>query len=120
VTAFNYGRPKATADRLIARFGQAGTLRRMLPGSGPAYDPGEPSPDDYAATFAVLDFNGREIDGSRVLATDKKILLANGALAIQPTLSDKLVIGDVEHSIINIETLAPGGTVVMWTLQVRR
>lgn len=119
MTAFDYARPKATADRLITRFGQSGTLQRPST-TGPDYNPTIGTPTPYTVTFAVTEYADREIDGERIKSTDKKVLLAKGSLAIEPKTSDKLLIGGVAHSIIRVEPLAPGGTVVMWTLQVRR
>ncbi len=115
---FDYGRFKATADRLLARFGQPGILRRPT-ASGTAYNPTAGSPQDYACTLVVDAYSNRDVDGTRVRATDKKVLLATGALAIEPATADKLVIGGVEHTIERVEPLAPGGVTVMWTLQVR-
>lgn len=119
MAAFDYAIPKATADRLLARFGQQGTLRRPTT-SGTAYNPTQGAPVDHAAIFAVLDFDNREVDGSRVLAADKKVLLAKGALAIEPATSDLLLIGGVPHSIIRVQPLAPGGTVILYEIQARR
>lgn len=116
---FDYARSKATADRLLTRFGQAATLRRPTT-SGTAYNPTQGTPTDYTATVVVTDFSNREIDGTRVLATDKKALMAKASLAIEPTTSDKLLIGGVAHSIVRVETLSPGGTTLAWTLQCRR
>jgi hypothetical protein len=124
--AFDYSRSKATADRLITRFGQAGFLRRPGVNTGTEYDPEIGPPTDYPCTFAVIGWSNGEIAGGRVLATDKKVLLAKGDLQIEPTPSDKLVIGGAEHSIIGpdnglgIQTLAPAGIIVMWTLQARK
>lgn len=114
----DYLEDRADADELIAEFGQSGVLRRQTT-SGPAHNP-VVTTTDYDATFAVLDYTNREVDGTRVFSTDKKVLLKAGALAVTPTLSDELVIGGVAHSLIRIDPLAPGGTVVCWTLQIRR
>lgn len=119
MTAYDYSRPKASADRLIAKFGQAGTLRRST-STGPAYNPTAGAPADYACTFVVDSFKAFEVDGTRVKASDLKVLLAKGSLAIEPSVSDKLLIGGVAHTIVNVEPLAPGGVTVMWTLQCRR
>lgn len=110
---------RADADELIDEFGQDGVLRRPLM-SGPDHDPVEEEPDDHPAVFAVLDYSSREIDGTRVLATDKKAYLSVGALTIEPTLSDQLVVGGISHAIIRVKPLAPSGTVVLWELQVRK
>jgi hypothetical protein len=68
----------------------------------------------------VVEYGLREIDGSRVLATDKKVLLAKKALAIEPTTADKLLIGGVSHSVVNVRPVSPAGIVVMWEIQARR
>lgn len=116
---FDYLRSRATADRLIAKFGQSGTLSRPV-FTGPAHNPTPGEPLNYPATFAVLEYEGNEIDGSRILATDKKVLLAKKGLIVEPATSDKLVIGGVAHSIVRVEPLSPGGVIVLWTLQCRR
>lgn len=115
---FDYSDAKADADALIAEFGQSGVLRRQAT-SGPAHNP-VITTEDFACTFVVEDYRAQEIDGSRVLVTDKRAILKAGGLAIVPTTSDKLVVGGVAHSIIRVETLAPGGTTLLWQLQIRR
>lgn len=120
MTAFDYSRPLATANRLIERFGQAGSVRRPT-SSGTAYNPTAGSPVDHPAKFAVIDFDTDEIDGSRVLATDKKVLMAPGALTITPTTSDLLVEADASvYKIIDVKPTRPAGTTVLYTLQARR
>ena len=115
----DYLADRADADELIDEFGQSGLLRRPVT-SGPDHDPIEEDPDDHPAVFAVLDYTNSEIDGTRVLATDKKVYLSVAALSIGPTSSDQLVVGGISHAIIRVKPLAPSGTVVLWELQVRR
>lgn len=119
MSAFDYARSKATADRLIARFGQAGTLRRPT-STGAAYNPTPGAPEDHAVTIVVLDYKDTEVDGTRIRATDKRVLLARSDLAIAPALSDQLFIGYEPHALIEVQPLSPGGTVLMWELQARR
>lgn len=119
MTAFDYAKSKATADRLLARFGQTGTIQRPT-AAGAAYNPTPGAPGTHACTFAVLDYTDREVDGERVKRTDKKVLLAKASLAIEPGTSDKLVIGGVAHNIEAVKPLSPAGTVVMYELQVRK
>jgi hypothetical protein len=118
---FNYARSKETADRLIQKFGQTGLIRRRTT-TGPEYDPTEGDPTDHACRFAVMDYSNAEIDGSRILATDRKVYLAKGALTIEPGLDDLLVdSAGVEYRIIPpLKPLNPGGVVVFWELQARR
>ena len=115
----NYAEDRADADEMIDEFGQDGVLRRLTT-TGPDYDPVEGAPDDHPAVFAVLDYTNREIDGTRILATDKKALLSVGDLTIVPGTDDQLVIGGIAHAIIQVKPLAPAGMVLFWELQVRK
>jgi hypothetical protein len=118
---FDYARAKATADRQIQRFGQTGSLRKAGTPSGAAYNPTPGTPVDHAARFAIVAFEQREIDGTRVLATDKKAILAKGALTVEPLPGDHLVdAASVVYSVVDVMPLNPAGTVVMYELQVRR
>ena len=119
---FDYSRPLATANRLFDRFGQRGAIRRTIPGSGPSYDPGPPSFADTPADMVVTDFSSREIDGTRILETDKKIMVAPGALTAPPALSDKVVEADgtVYNIVPPIQTKRPAGTTLVYILQGRR
>lgn len=118
---FDYAEAKADADELIAEFGQVGLLRRPTK-TGTAYNPTEGVPIEQACTFAIVGFKVREIDGSRILATDKKAIIAKGALTMEPTkLTDFLVdAAGKSFKIIDVEPLDPAGTVVFYKAQVRR
>lgn len=124
MSTFDYARSRDTADRLIARFGQAGTIRRTVVTGGNAYDPtsGTATTTDHAATLVVTEFSNSEIDGTRVLATDKKVLVAAGGLAITPEPGDKVVEADgtIYDIVPPVMPLKPAGTVVMYQVQCRR
>lgn len=121
MTAFDYGRSTATANRLIGRFGQVGSIRRAGAPTGPVYSPVPGAPVNHACLYVVTDFNAMEIDGTRVLASDKKVLLAKGALTVEPRVTDVLVEADAGvYKIVSIKPLKPGSAVVLWELQVRR
>lgn len=122
MTAYDYARAKATADRLIEKFGQLGAIRRTGDPTGPEYDPTPGVDVDHPARFAIVDYEASEIDGTRVLATDKKALLAVGSQAITVAMDDKLVEADgtVYKIIPPLKPLSPAGTVVMYEIQCRR
>ena len=127
MSTYDYARAKASADRIIERFGAPAALLRPT-STGPVYDPTPGAPIEHPCVAAVIDFTDSEIfdNGGRVLSTDKHVILAKGALAIDPTPSDKLRVGDVEFWIIGgppagrgIKTIAPAGVVVFYDLQCR-
>ncbi|MET3649077.1 hypothetical protein [Phyllobacterium ifriqiyense] len=73
---FDYARAQATALRLLDKFGAAGSIVRDMPGSGPEWDPSKPVPTSFPCTMAVLKFDNKDIDGTLIKATDKKVYVA--------------------------------------------
>lgn len=120
MTAFDYTRTLATANRLIERFGQLGAVRRPGTPTGPSYDPTPGTPTDDPARFVITAYMAREVDGTRVLSSDVKVLMAPGGLLNDPTTNDKVIAGSTEYMIVDVSTLAPAGVAVLYTLQCRR
>jgi hypothetical protein len=122
MTAFDYSRAQASADRLLKRFGQAGYLRPFTVAGPVPYNPSKRQGPDVAATFAVISYDAREIDGTRILATDKKALVSASGLAEAPTVKHRLVLSDgkTDYAIVDVQPIPPAETVVAWQLQVRR
>lgn len=114
---FNYTRSVATANRLIDKFGQIGAIRRTET-SGDPWNPGT-SDTDYPCTLVELDYDQKDVDGTVIKLTDKKVYVAAKGLTIQPTTTDNVIIGGVVSSIVQAKPLNPAGTVVYWELQAR-
>ncbi|MBB3234436.1 hypothetical protein [Phyllobacterium endophyticum] len=117
--SFNYARAQTTALRLLEKFGQFGEIWRDVPGSGPVWDPGETTIQKTPCTLAVLRFDNRDIDGSLIKASDKKVYIAAKGLAIVPVTTDKLMIGGLSHSLVRVWPLNPAGTNVYFEVQAR-
>ena len=115
--AFDYAASQATAARLIANFGQAGSIRRVT-NTGDAYSPTQATADT-AVTCVVTDYAHRERDGTYIQARDRKVYVSALDLAITPTPADKFVLGAMVYDIVSVGPLEPGGTVVLFELQVR-
>jgi hypothetical protein len=118
MAGFDYVKTRATAERLIAKFGQQGQLRRILT-SGPDYDPVQTS-EDFACTLVDLDHTQAHIGDTLIQRGDRMVYLSTAGLSIVPALADRLVIAGVEHAIVDVQPLSPGGTAVLWQLQARR
>lgn len=118
MAAFDYDKARATAERLIAKFGQKGSLRRTS-NSGPDYDPVQVG-EDFSCSFVDLDQSQAHVADTLIQRGDRMVYLSTEGLSITPTLAHKLLIGGAEHAIVDIQPLSPGGTVVFWQLQVRR
>lgn len=120
--SFDYTRPRATAERLIARFGKAGAIRRSARTDTPD-TPWDPSDDtltvtDYACTLVVTDYSAMERTGTLIGTTDRKVLVSTEGLGITPLVSDLLVVDGQAYEIKTLMPLQPGETVVMWNAQV--
>lgn len=122
MSSFDYSRPLATANRLIERYGQLGSIRRAGAATGSSYDPTPGADVDHPARFVMIDFSAMEIDGTRILATDKKALVSPGSLTIEPATTDHLVEADgtVWNIIPPVQTLRPAETTLLFTLICRR
>lgn len=119
MSGFDYARSQATADRVIKRYGQLGKLRQMVK-SGPAYDP-TLTASDVDAKFAVLEYETSQIDGTRILSTDKMVYLSAVGLAVEPKVGMALVESDGGlYTIVDTDELKPGSVVVYRELQCRR
>ena len=118
MASFDYTRTRATAERLIARFGQTGTLRRTVSDSDP-FNPTQTT-TDYSCTFAVLDYAQKDVDGTLIKQTDQMVYLSTSGLSVTPTTTDRLVAGGAVLTVVNVKPLSPAGTVVFYELQVRR
>jgi hypothetical protein len=116
---FNYARLQDTAKRLIARFGQTGTLRRTTDDGDP-FNPGGQVTTDHACTFAVLDYAKKDVDGTLTRQTDQMVYLSVTGLSITPETTDQLIVGGAVMTIINVKPLSPAGTVLFYELQVRK
>lgn len=118
MAGFNYARSRATAERLIARFGQDGAIRRVV-NSGPDWDPVQ-TIEDFACKLVDLDYEEKNIDGTLIMRGDRMVYLSTAGLTLEPQLSDKVLIGGTEHAIQNVLPLSPGGFIVFWQLQARK
>lgn len=113
-----YPKLQQTAARLIAKFGQAGAIRRTTT-SGPAYDP-ETVTTDHPCQLAVMQYTDDKIDGTLIMRGDKLVYLSTAGLSVEPSTADKVLIGGEEHAIVNVKPLSPAGLVVFWEVQARR
>lgn len=123
VEPFDYVEARADAEELIAEFGQTGAIRRAE-NSGPAYDPVQTTTDHPCRLVEVptqlQGYGAQAVPGSLIQATDCLVYVSTEGLAIEPALSDMVLIGGLEHSIVTLKPLSPAGLVVAYELVVRR
>lgn len=94
-----YARLQATAQRLIAKYGQAGTVKRLTP-PDPVYG-GEPVVTSYSVTLVPMAYEARYIDGTVIRTGDMQIYISAVGLAIEPTVGDIVTANGTDYSIVN-------------------
>lgn len=118
--SFNYAKSKATARKLLAKFGQSMTLTQIVHGTydettGTATD----TTLDTTDTGVILPYSDgvSSMPDSLVLRGDQQILIQ---MAVVPKPTDKISANGTVYTIINVSALEPAGTNVLYTLQVRK
>jgi len=120
MTKFNYARTAASAVKLLTKFGAAATLRRK---TGEAqYDPATatvvPSWVELPCTVAMVNYSIKDIDGTLIQASDRRLLVAPDVKEA-PQTGDVFVVNGVELMVIRSTPTAPAGKVVLYDVQVR-
>ncbi|WP_343649484.1 hypothetical protein [Stenotrophomonas sp.] len=114
-----YDRMRATAERLIARFGYATQLERDGAPTGPPHNP-QPGPaTQHDCTVVELDYSLTDRDATLVLKGDKLGLIST-AVDIQPGKDDRLLLGGQLYHFIDLQPLSPGGQVLLYEFHARR
>ena len=121
--AKDYDKTAASALRMLANAGAACTITRQGVGQGGynpdtgTFDPA-PAPLVQTGTAAVFPYPEKLIDGTTVLRGDHKAYVAP-QLDWAPRATDTMTWQGKGYTVISVDTLAPAGRVVLYTLQVR-
>lgn len=106
-----------TAQEMINEFGR--DITRHRPGG--SYDPGTDINTDSGIDFSVkavfTEFKQSEIDGTIIVRGDKKALISS---VTAPVMNDLLIDGAEQYRIVNVETIKPGDTEILYKAQVRK
>lgn len=108
---FDYARAKATAERLIATFGQEAVLTQNT-SSGDAWAP-TLSPEE--TTIVVVDLNEAQRDrAGSLVGTTVRTLYVSTSAGVTPGKGDTVTISGSAFEITEVRPLAPGGTAVFF------
>jgi len=121
---FDYTRQKATAERLLARFGQTCTLRKIT-NTGTEFDPTQTTTD---ADVTAVDLNQRirDRDGTLVGQTLRTLYVSTAA-GVTPKKGDSVAVGVAKASVTSstpfieiseVRPLSPGGVNMMWEVDL--
>ncbi|QWA09526.1 hypothetical protein GTU79_19490 [Sodalis ligni] len=114
-----YTRMQALDTRLLTKYGKTMSLERagtsvIDPVTG---DATTSPPQSLPVIGVVQDFNRLEVDGTLILASDKKVTIT---AATAPLIGDSLQDGTTKWRIINISDKTPADVTLCYQLQVRR
>jgi hypothetical protein len=112
-TKYNYAPIAATAKRLIDKFGRT-TTRKVITNTGTEWNPTQ---TETASNLvgAFVNFSKNEIDGTLILATDKKLLTYDEVL-----MTDVITDDSIDYVVKNVDTVNPGDTKIIYKVQLRR
>lgn len=110
--SYNYAPISQTAKRIIDKFGRT-VIKRTQTTSGLAYDPTVTNVDTNIVG-AFTSFSNSEIDGTLILARDKKVLTYT-----EVTVADKIVDDSIVYSVVNVEVVQIGTRKIIYKVQVR-
>jgi hypothetical protein len=110
------------AREQIEEYGRTVILRRNNEG---AYNADTDTMDggtvsDVSVKVLFTEYRQNEIDNTIILRGDKKILIADAALGFAPQHNDIIVDGTDHYKVINLSTVQPGDTPLLYKLQVRK
>lgn len=108
---FDYARARATAERLIAKFGQDVTLIQIT-NAGTEW---APKHAETLTTIKAVDLSEQQRDASGTLIGQvRRTLYISASASVTPGKGDKVMINGIEHEIAEVRPLAPGGVDVFW------
>lgn len=122
---FDYSEIAETANEILAEYGQAVTLTRIVPGT---YNPATggmtgASTSTQTGWGAVFEYINKNIDGTLIQSGDKQLLLSAinsaGTALTAPIINDTVTIGGVVMTITQIKPLSPAGTTVLFDCNLR-
>lgn len=114
-----YDRMRATATRLIDRYGYATQLERDGAPTGPPHNPQAGTPTRHDCKAVELEYSLTNRDTTLVQQGDKLGLFST-AIDIAPTKDDRILLGGEPFNFIDLQPLSPGGQVLLYEFHARR
>lgn len=114
---FDYSRSRATAERLIARFGQEVVLIKPGVMAGPEWDRTEGLSTEHVITVVDENSMRRDLTGTLIGEAVHALIVSTSA-GIEPEQADRVRIGGRVLEITEVRPLAPGGAVLLWEVSV--
>jgi hypothetical protein len=116
----DYLAKRATADRLLTKFGAPGfIISYTTSGGGGVMNPPTQTEVQTPVTVVLADYSEREkSQATSIQIGDRKALVSAGAIV--PTTAMKLRWQGVDYQIEDVMETSPAGVAVLYELRVRR
>ena len=116
-----YSEMAEMATELITEFGTDVTITREIdkeidPVTGDILVDAESI--EYTAQGVMKKYPENLIDGTRITSSDRQLIIE--ASVVEPLIIDKITINNQDWPIIEIESVNPAGTPLIYILRVRR
>lgn len=120
--AFDYDRIAASALRQIENAGLDVTITRTVVGSFDPTTGGTTAAADIVATASGVQtrYSNRDIDGTVIKRGDMRLLIAASGLSISPEQGDTATSDSIVWQVVNVESIKPSDTAVLYICQVRK
>lgn len=110
---------RKVASKLMAKFGGAVTIRRVVPG---VYNPTTGTVSEVTTDTAVRgvleDVNLREVN-DLVQAGDKRLIIAATDIAFAPSVAERVLIDGVTHQVVQVRTIEQDNLAITYELILR-
>lgn len=116
---FDYAGIQETATELLTEFNQGEIkLIKITDGTGPSYDPGDPTKTEFDLVGTVRGVEAKYVDDKLIFESDLQVTVA--VLSAQvPAMPDKINIDGKEFDIIKIMPIPPAGVTIVNRIFVR-
>lgn len=121
---FNYANSSATAQKLLANFGQDVTITTVTVGVyNTATQTTATTETPYTAKAVLLDYTRNDAGAmtvGNIEVNDKKLLVSPVGLTVLPNANDRATIDGEVWNIVNVKVIKPASITVLYELQIRK
>lgn len=118
VSRKDYSGLKATASRLIDRFGQDATLSKQGADTGQPWDPEPGASVTSAIVLCDIGYSLVNRNETIIQKGDRRVLIS--AAGSEPVVGDEVIVESQTYGVIESMPLTPGGTVLLYEVMLRK
>lgn len=114
-------RMRATAERLISKFGKSVTWKSDSSSYDKTTGKATAGSTDYTVTITPPEpFDSALVDGVTILAGDVRVMLAASDITFTPKVRDRVVIDGETFQVVSASKVYSGSLAAAWEFQCRK